>query len=183
MKAITWKPGTNLELDTLFDQLREKQHQDRSHRLWKNYARDSFNSVAALTIYFNANNEPELCSSITNKDCWPVDAYRILNRTWKPADRLGWPRGVRQNFGSTIQSQINWLKENTNCKLHFISREKSNWEDWCIESFLKIGHEFKKDNYKYLTCSNECDNSCWQAIIYNGDEELLTQWKRQLKEL
>ena len=37
---------------------------------------------------------------------------------------------------------------------------------------------FKTDNYKYLTCPNEYDSTCWQKIIYYGDESLLTQWKR-----
>jgi len=39
---------------------------------------------------------------------------------------------------------------------------------------------FETDNYKYLTCPKECDDTCWQYIIYNGDTELLQKWKRRL---
>jgi hypothetical protein len=28
-------------------------------------------------------------------------------------------------------------------------------------------------------CPNECDDTCWQRIIYAGDESLLEQWKRK----
>jgi hypothetical protein len=54
-----------------------------------------------------------------------------------------------------------------------------NWEQWCINNFLdRFNLEFKTDNYKYLTCPNECDDTCWQKIIYNGNESILSQWKK-----
>jgi len=179
MPAITWTPGTDNELDQMFNLLREEQYNDRTHHLWPNYSKESFDSAVALTIYFDETDKPVLCSSVSSRDCWPTGAYRILNRTWKPYERLGWPKGVGSNFGETIQSQIDWLEITTECKLYFVSRQKQGWQDWCIRSFKKHGHIFKKNNQQYLTCPNECDDTCWQLIIYNGDEDILTQWKHR----
>jgi hypothetical protein len=180
MKVITWAPGTDLKMDQLFDQLREQQYNDRSHRLWKNYSKDSFDFAVALTIYFNDNNEPEMCSSIASRDCWPVNAYRILNRLWKHSNKIKFPRVMSPSFAESAKSQIEWLEHNTNCELYFISRQTDNWEEWVIKNFQEVyGVGFKTDNYKYLTCPNECDDTCWQKIIYNGNEQLLAQWKQK----
>lgn len=185
MRAETWAVGTCLELDTLFDNLRENQYQDRSHRLWKNYSKENFNNVIALTICFDKNETPEMCSSISLKSCWPKNTYRILNRLWKASNKIAYPRSMSASFGVSAQSQIDWLQNNTDYQMHFISRQTDNWEQWCITNFQdKFGLKFKTDNYKYLTCPNECDSTCWQNIIYNGDEEILSQWKkRQYQEL
>jgi hypothetical protein len=179
MTAITWKPGTNTELDTLFDQLREKQYHDHSHRLWENYSKDHFQSVIAYTINFDTNNEPDFCSTISSKDCWPSGVYRILNRTWKPAEREAWLREIRPHVGDVVNSQTDWLKENTNCKLFFISRQTPGWQRFCIRSFDKLNINFKSDKYRYITCDNCEDDVCWQSIIYNGDEKILDNWKRK----
>ena len=180
MRTITWAPGTDLKMDQLFDQLREQQYNDRSHRLWKNYSKDSFDFAVALTIYFNDNNEPEMCSSIASRDCWPVNAYRILNRLWKHSNKIKFPRVMSPSFAESAKSQIEWLAHNTNCELYFISRQTDNWEEWVIKNFQEVYRvSFKTDNYKYLTCPNECDDTCWQKIIYNGNEQLLAQWKQK----
>ena len=179
MKTTTWVPGTDVALDQLFDDLREQQYRDRSHRLWKNYSKENFNSAVALTICFNDLGEPEMCSSISSRECWPSGAYRILNRLWKHSNKIAYPRVMSNSFGSSALSQIDWLKNNADCQLYFVSRQTDNWEQWCINNFLdRFNLEFKTDNYKYLTCPNEYDSTCWQKIIYHGDESLLTQWKR-----
>jgi hypothetical protein len=180
MKVITWSPGTNPEYDELFESLRATHYADTSHRLWKNYAKEAFKDVAALTIYFDEEGTPELCSSTIQRDCWPSGAYRILNRLWKHSNKISYPRVMSNSFGQSAQSQINWLKENTNCRLYFISRQTDIWEEWCINNFSKrFDLEFETDNYKYLTCPNECDSTCWQRIIYAGDAKLLEQWTRK----
>ena len=79
MKTITWAPGTDPAHDELFESLRAKHHADTSHRLWKNYAKEAFKDVAALTIYFDKDGVPEVCSSTTQRTCWPQGAYRIHN--------------------------------------------------------------------------------------------------------
>lgn len=181
MSAITWAPGSNPEMDQIFDQLRESQYQDRSHRLWKNYAPDHFSFAVALTIYFGDDNEPELCSSIALRDCWPTETYRILNRLWKVRDirKPGATSRMSPSFGHTALSQVNWLKANTDYNLYFISRETDNWERWVARQFEVYGLEFNMSEYRYLTCPNECDESCWQNIIYNGDEKVLESWRRK----
>ena len=179
MRTITWAPGTNPEMDQLFDQLREERYQDRTHRYWANYGIDSFKFAVALTIWFNDRNEPEVCSSIASRDCWPADAYRIHNRLWKHANRVAFPRTMSNSIGQIAQSQIAWLAQNTNHKMYFISRQTDNWEDWSIANFKRFDIDFVAGRSKYLTCPNECDDTCWQRIIYNGDSTLLDQWKQR----
>lgn len=179
METVTWAPGTNKSFDQLFDMLREQQYQNTKHRLWKNYSPENFTFSVALTICFNKYGDPEMCSSIASRDCWPVGAYRILNRLWKHSNKIKYPRIMSPSFAETAKSQIKWLSSNTDLKLYFISRQTDNWEDFGIESFKHYGLEFKKDNYKYLTCPNECDDTCWQRIIYSGDASILEQWKRK----
>ena len=180
MKTITWSPGTNLELDQLFDSLRDEQYRDHSHRLWENYSKDSFKFAVALTICFNNSGIPEMCSSIASRDCWPGNTYRILNRLWKHSNKINYPRVMSPSFAESARSQIDWLDKNTNCDLYFISRQTDNWEQWVICNFKEVYNQsFETDKYKYLTCPNECDETCWQKIIYNGNPEILTQWKRK----
>ncbi len=180
MIAKTWVPGTDTELDQLFDALREKQYNDQSHRLWQNYSQHMLSFSVACTIVFDDSQTPLVCSTIGSRKIWPAGVYRIFNRTWKPVQRKSYITQVTPGMGLVAQSQIAWLADNTDCKLYFISREKDNWADWMIRDFSTLyGVEFSKDNHKYLTCDNECDCSCWQHIIYNGDHEILTQWKHQ----
>lgn len=181
MKTITWSPGTNPELDRLFDSLRVEQHNDRTHRLWENYSKDSFKFAVALTICFDNNEVPEMCSSIASRECWPGNAYRILNRLWKHSNKIKYPRVMSPSFAESAKSQINWLNENTDCKLYFISRQTDNWEQWVIRNFKEVYNlHFETDKYKYLTCPNECDETCWQKIIFCGNSSVLDQWKRQI---
>lgn len=179
MQSITWTPRTNDKLDELFQELREAQYNDRSHRLWKNYSYESFDSAVAFTICFNDAGEPEMCASIASRECWPNHAYRILNRLWKVSNKVKYPRVMSDSFGSVAKSQIDWL-EKTDCRLYFISRQTDNWEEWCIDQFKnRFNLLFQTDNYKYLTCPNECDTTCWQKIIYNGNKTILDQWKKR----
>lgn len=180
MKTITWAPGTNTELDIEFERLREEQFNNKEHRLWKNYNKDAFSFAVALTICWNDAGDAEMCSSIASRDCWPANTYRILNRLWKHSNKISYPRRMSPSFAETAKSQIEWLKNNTTCDLYFISRQTENWEEWVIRNFRdEYDIHFASDNYKYLTCPNECDNTCWQNIIYNGNSEILNKWKRK----
>jgi hypothetical protein len=179
MRVITWVPGSNREYDELFEELRAKHYADTSHRLWRNYNKEIFTEVAALTIYFDDDNNPEVCSSTTQRDCWPNDVYRIHNRVWKCNNKKQFLHKVSPSMGHSASSQIEWLENNTNCQLYFISRQTDNWNDWMIQHFKEYKINFSTDNYMYLTCPNECDDTCWQRIIYSGNESLLEQWKRK----
>lgn len=180
MKVVTWIPGTNPEYDQLFDELREIHHSDHSHRLWRNYGREAFANVSALTIYFDNEGLPEVCSSILARDCWPAEAYRIHNRVWKANNKKTFLRTVSDSMGYAAKSQIEWLEKNTDYKMYFISRQTNNWEEWMIKHFKeRFNIDFQTDEYSYLTCPNECDDTCWQKIIFNGNVELLKDWKRR----
>ena len=182
MKTVTWVPGTNKEMDDLFDQLREDQFQDKSHRLWKNYSKEEFYYISAdaYTIFFDDQGLPELCSSILYRSCWPINFYRILNRAWKPNNRKTFLRKISDCMGESAKDQINWLKENRNPEVIFVSRQTDNWNDWVVKNFKEqFNLDFKSNENKYLTCPNECDENCWQKIIYIGNEESLKSWKHK----
>lgn len=179
MRTITWEPGSNPDMDRLFDKLRQQHYEDHSHRLWQNYSKEAFKDVAALTIYFDENDVPEVCSSTMWRDCWPEGVYRIHNRVWKCNNKKQFLRKVSPSMGYSARSQIDWLKANTDCKLYFISRQTSNWDEWMIKHFKEYDIHFETDNYMYLTCPNECDDTCWQYIIYNGNTALLEHWKHK----
>lgn len=179
MHVITWIPNSNKEYDTLFDTLRENQYQDTSHRYWKNYSRESFLDTLVHSIYFNNEGNPEVCSSVSHRSCWPKNVFRILNRTWKVTNRETMIRKMAPSSGYTAISQIEWIKQNTDYELVFVSRQTNNWENFAIRNLQEnFNLSFETDNYKYLTCPNECDNTCWQKIIYNGNTDVLQQWKR-----
>jgi hypothetical protein len=178
METYTWVPGTEPELDKAFDQVREERYQDREHRLWENYSREHFESAVALTIAFNKDGTPEICSSIASRDCWPNNAYRILNRMWKHSNKVAHSLKISTAMVSNVQSQIDWLDQFTDCKLYFISRQTDNWMEWVAGKFKsQYNLDFKIAPHKYLTCPNECDDTCWQRVIYTGDEKLLNEWK------
>lgn len=179
MNTVTWSPGTDNYLDRLFDELRIIQFNDRTHRLWKNYDRDFLKYCLALTICFD-NETPIVCSSISYRDCWPTDCHRILNRTWKPNEKIRFSRKLSQSIAETAKSQLDWLKKNTNSKFEFVSRQTHNWDEWLSSNLNYYRLDFKTDKYFYLTCPNELDDTCWQKIIYQGDPSLLKKWKRKL---
>lgn len=180
MKTITWSIGSDSKLDNLFNNLREHQYQDKSHRLWQNYSKESFEyaGIIACTINFNDQQEPEMCSTISSRPCWPKNVYRILNRAWKHTNRTKTRIEISQGMGDSVISQIEWLKENTDYKMYFISRQTDNWMQWVSKKFdTQFGLKFSIAENKYLTCPNKSDNSCWQHIIYNGKKYLLKTWE------
>jgi hypothetical protein len=139
----------------------------------------AFNYAVALTIYFDNNNAPELCSSISSRACWPTGAYRILNRMWKCNNKKQFLRRISDCVGRSAESQIKWLNAHMEPELYFCSRQTNYWDKWTINSFREqFNIIFNTDSFKYLTCPNECDDSCWQTIIYSGNEKLLEEWKR-----
>lgn len=180
MDTVTWKLGTNKKYDHLFGQLQEKQYNNTSIPLWKNYNLNHFESeCSAVTIAFD-DEVPIFCSSILGRDCWPIGAYRVINRLWKINPDNHPLRAIHAAVGPMIKSQLNWLKNNTDYKLVFISRESSMWQNWTIKQLdIQFNLNFKYDDHKYLTCDDQTCNSCWQRIIFCGDSSLLESWKRQ----
>lgn len=179
MKVYTWKPGSNKDLDYLFNELRLIQFYDKTHRLWFNYSEEFVSFCVALTICLDDDNHPTICSSISSRTCWPKNVFRILNRTWKPNTRMPIAKKLSKYWIGTVQSQFDYLKENTNYKIAFISRQTGNWENWLATNLNEKGFKFKTDKYYYLTCPNECDETCWQKIIYQGDARSMKSWKKK----
>jgi hypothetical protein len=178
MHTKIWRPGTDLELDQLFEYLRQAQYQDQLHPLWKNYSQLAFNECISLSIVFDDDHNPTHCSSMLNRDCWPKKVYRVLNRMWK-IDRIPVTRFVSPNICLMIKDQEEWLKNNTDCELIFVSRQYDNWRKMLIRDFnLYSNLEFKTDANKYQTCNDDVD-SCWQHIIYHGNDELLEHWNHK----
>lgn len=180
MNTVTWRPGTNSEMDHLFDALRTQQYQTQTHKLRQNYSPEDFLywGAVALTICFDDAGMPEMCSCIASRPCWPDQVYRITSRMWKHANRRAFARPISPSFSASIQSQINWLDENTQHRMYFISRQtKPHWQDYGIASFKQtLNIDFSKSNKRYLTCPDANDESCWQEIIYVGDQTVLSEW-------
>ena len=179
MYTKIWIPGTDTELDRLFEELRQHQHSDTAHPLHKNYAGEAFKECSALSITFE-NDKPIVLGSILTRQCWPKNAYRILNRFWKVHEhRL--PHLDRHHgmdiFSNTVEAHVVYAAKELNAELVFMSRQHENWQAFSTKILKqKVGIEFKYNSYKYLTSDNPQDDSCWQRIVYHGKEELLNQW-------
>lgn len=180
MYTKTWEFGTNKELDRLFEIQREIQYQDQTHPLWRNYAPIEFADCSAVSITF-VDDKPFFCSSIIKRVCWPDKVYRVLNRLWKPHPRLKALKRISPELGSMLHSQIEWLSLNTDYKLIFVSRQTDNWQQWTIDNFSQYFNLdfYSGGDYKYITYGNPDDPTCWQRIIYSGDESLLLSWERK----
>ena len=180
MYAKSWVPGTYPLLDNLFNELREKRFLNTTHRLHKNYNKTHFKNISLLTISFDHNNNPKFCSSVISKDCWPKQVYRILNRLWKIDLQQGPLKSLSEEGRIMMYSQIKWLTEHSDCKLYFVSREGNHWQNFVVDQYnnnYKLN--FKYNNYKYQTCTTPNDESCWQKIIYSGDDSFLQEWNKK----
>jgi hypothetical protein len=180
MYVENWKPGTNRRLDQEFNVLRRMIFNDTRYPLWANYTEDAFKECVALSIMYNKNGYPHFCSSILSRPCWPDTAYRILNRMWKVVPQTNILLSLSDEGGILVNEQIRWLKENTDCTLKFVSRETKYWRKFSQREWhQRYGLEFKTTEHKYLTCDNTGDNSCWQYILYQGDDSVLENWRKQ----
>ena len=182
MHVKIWIQGTDPTLDSLFEELRVQQHSDISHPLYKNYSAKAFEECSALSITFD-NDQPIVVGSILTRSCWPKNAYRIVNRFWKVHEhRL--PHLDRNHgmtvFSKTVEAHVNYAEQQLNAEMVFISRQYNNWQAFTKKILTeKVGIEFKYNDHKYLTCGNEQDDTCWQKILYRGNEDLLTDWKNK----
>lgn len=176
--AETWVPGTNTELDRLFETCRQNIFSS-DYKLAANYTKDHFYKCSALTITFEDIN-PIFCASILARDIWPKGIFRIMNRYWRVGGDHTMLKTLSPGTGALVQSQLDWLAKQNNFSLAFISRQYEHWQKFAIRQFkqnFKI--EFKNDNYKYRTCETAEDDSCWQKIIYCGDSSILEFWNRR----
>lgn len=175
-KAITWT--SDPVLDEIYEDLRKKHYIKEGHRLYKNYSKNHLAEVSAKTIYWGHSGEPEIVCSILKRPCWPDNTYRILNRLWKPKMLTGPIFDISEGFAKVLEDQVGW------CELRkadgvFMSREgDGKWQKWAAEKLGRMtGLKFQVPYDKFLTCSNEQDDSCWQRIIYYGNPEVVKHWK------
>lgn len=175
----TWEPGTDSYLDNLFESLRQEFYNNQQHSLWTNYNQSHFKNCSALTISFE-NDVPIFCSSILKRNVWPAGVYRIMNRYWRVGGNHTFLRNISTGSGLMTRSQLLWAKNQPDFKLAFISRQYDHWQQFIIKEFDKNYQiKFESDSYKYLTCDNPEDDTCWQRIIYQGDHKVLKTWPRQ----
>jgi hypothetical protein len=177
-KVITWTHDPIL--DSIYENLRSKHYANTSHRLYNNYGPEHVAELSAKSIYWGLDGQPKIVCSILARSCWPADTYRILNRLWKPEINSDDAFSIDKGFALLIQDQINWCKEN-DAQAVFMSRQTpGRWQEWAAGILNKMtGISFHLPNERFLTCSNEDDESCWQRIIFTGDVELLNNWKNR----
>lgn len=179
MYSKIWIPGTNKELDDLFEHLRQIQYNNKEVELWQNYNENAFKKCVALTITFDDDHNPDFCGGIRIRDCWPKQVYRICDRLWRHSQRKIHIKNS-PGTGVTAKNQIEWLKEHTDMKLVFVSRESEKWQRYVVTQWKRqVDLDFEYDSYKYRTCTTPDDPSCWQYIIYSGDNTLLQEWQRK----
>jgi len=177
--AKTWIPGTNQELDNLFENLRQNIYDSQQYTLWSNYHVDHFKKCSALTISFE-DNIPLFCASILERDIWPKGVYRIMNRYWRIGGDHAVLKTLSTGTGILVQSQLEWVRSQKNFQLAFISRQYDHCQNFSIREFSKnFKINFQSDNYYYCTCETLNDDSCWQKIIYDGNSSILEFWKRR----
>jgi hypothetical protein len=179
MKFHIWTPNTNSELDDKFHNLRQNQFSS-GHNLRLNYSKKDFDECLKLTMVEDSSGKMLACASILQRDIWPNGVYRILNRLWKPHNKIFIVKDIAEAIVVLMTNQIDWLKTNTDVKLYFISRQKLNWTTWAIEKSKKAGFMFSTDVRFFQTCKFATSDKCWQQIIYNGDQSLLDSWPSKI---
>ena len=177
-QVTTWTSDT--ALDAIYEDLRKKHYIKAGHRLYKNYSPEHVQEVSAKSIYWGHSGEPEIVASILSRPCWPENTYRILNRLWKPKLMSNPIFEINEGFTKLIEDQINW------CELRgasgmFMSRQgDTSWQHWVVSKLsAQTDLEFYIPEEKFLTCSNEDDESCWQRIIYHGNTDTMSTWKNK----
>jgi hypothetical protein len=98
-------------------------------------------------------------------------------KLWKPKLNSGSIFDIDQGFGMLIENQLAWCNQH-NAKAVFMSRQTDGkWQQWASKILTNMtGIEFYLPPEKFLTCSNEFDQSCWQKIIFYGDKNILSNW-------
>jgi hypothetical protein len=177
-QVITWRSGENIELDELYDRLREL-HSSRVHKLRQNYSHHHTQEVCAKSIYWGDTGEPEVVASILQRSCWPERTYRVMNRLWKPEMLTNPVFGISPGFGLLLDSQIAWCNQECAQSI-FMSRQGSgSWRRWLV-SRLDAAKGFSSPPGQYLTCDDVDNPHCWQQIMHSGNPAQLDNWRKQV---
>lgn len=144
-----------------------------------NYTLDNFKfeDQTAFSIGYK-NNKPYLFSTIFRRPWWPLGVYRILNRTWKISRQDNLSKAIDPIFLDMVDSQLAWLRDNSNFEVAIISREHNSRNTLInVRDLLNIrGHKFSLHDSRIWVCKGPSDN-CFQDILYTGKGEIVSTWK------
>jgi hypothetical protein len=164
----------------VFDHYRDLQ-ENAGDKLSENYQLKNFSykEQEVFTIGYK-DNDPHIFSTIFRRPWWPPGAYRILNRMWKVSRQEHIAKTVDLTFIEMVEKQIDWLKENKDFTVAFMSREHDSKNT--LENFAQHLNKLS-DNYQFNVFENRvwvCEGSaehCFQDILYTGDKRVLDSWK------
>lgn len=150
------------------------------HSLAINYSNQNYflNNQVRFFIGFR-DNKPVLFSSIFRLDWWPVGAYRILNRLWKPNKDEQITKDINPLFFEMVKEQVNWLSLQEDFKVAVVSRQGTSkrYLEYFAEQNRLRGVDMRVFNLPIKTCQGpDCD--CLQNIVYIGDRAVLEGWPK-----
>jgi len=161
----------------LFEEYRGREA-SQSHILAVNYSNQNYflDNQVRFFIGFR-DNKPVLFSSIFRLDWWPVGAYRILNRLWKPEKDDFVTKDINPLFFEMVEEQVNWLSLQQDFKVAVVSRQGNSkkYLEYFAEQNRLRGVDMRVFNSTIKTCKGpDCD--CLQHVAYVGDAEILKRW-------
>jgi hypothetical protein len=99
---------------------------------------------------------------------------------WKVSRQEHIAKTVDLIFLEMVEKQIDWLKENKDFTVAFMSREHDSKNT--LENFAQHLNKLS-DNYQFDVFENRvwvCEGpaeQCFQDILYTGDKRVLESWK------
>jgi hypothetical protein len=119
-------------------------------------------------------------SSVMNRDIWPRDFYRILNRHFiLPKHRTGYKRdGVADRTLHIIKQQTKIaLKNKAKCVFISIHSYRPRWSRYFADYLTQnTQYEWKSEDLVLITNSPKTKSN-YQHIIYSGDTNFFNERK------
>ena len=119
-------------------------------------------------------------SSVMNRDIWPQNFYRILNRHFiLPEHRTGYKRdGVAARTLHIIKQQTKIaFKNKAECVFVSIHSYRPRWSRYFADYLTQnTQHEWKSEDLVLIT-NNPKTKSNYQHIIYSGDTNFFNERK------
>jgi len=145
----------------------------------ENYRNFNFQQCLGVSIE-EINGNLVGVSSIMNKDIWPKNFYRILNRHFiLPQYRTGYKRdGVADRTFNIIKQQTQLAyKHNAECVFVSIHSYRPRWSRYFADYLTeKTQHLWKSEDLVLIT-NNPKTRSNYQHVIYTGDTNYFNERK------
>jgi len=119
-------------------------------------------------------------SSVMNRDIWPQDFYRILNRHFiLPDYRTGYKRdGVADRTLHIIKQQTKIaLKNKAKCVFVSIHSYRPRWSKYFAEYLTRNTQYLWKSEDLVLIANDSKKKSNYQHVIYSGDTDFFNERK------